>query len=96
VIVHNFYVVGVAVPPLETDTPLVVNSDAVLPDPIALQRLKTIPANLRQIVQARRRIQTREPRAGRCFDATEAPAAESSVKRLGFIAPKRKDHLHYT
>jgi hypothetical protein len=95
-VVHNFYLAGVSVPPLETDTPLVIDPDAVLPDPRTLQRLETIPSNLRQIGQARRRMETREPRASSGFDTGEAPAAESPVERIGFLAPKRQDHLHHT
>jgi hypothetical protein len=68
----------------------------MLPCPIALQCFETIPANLRQIVQASRRMETRKPRACSCFDAAEAPAAEFMMKRLGFTTPKRKDHLHNT
>jgi len=42
VIIHNLHVVGIAVAPLKTDAPLVIDADAVLPFSIALQRLQVI------------------------------------------------------
>jgi hypothetical protein len=43
VIVNNFYIIGVSVPPAETDTPLIVYPNAVLPLPTAGQGLKSVP-----------------------------------------------------
>jgi hypothetical protein len=41
-VVDNFYVIGIAVPPFKADTPLVVDSDAILPDTILSKFLQPI------------------------------------------------------
>ena len=41
-IVHNLYVIGVTRPPAETDPPLLVDTNAVLPFSVATQGLKTV------------------------------------------------------
>jgi len=96
VVVHNLHVVGVPVVPPEADTPLIVNPDAVLPGPIPLQRFQPIPADLCQIIQAGRCMETGKPRASSRFDASKAPAAEALMERLGFSTSKRKNHLRLT
>lgn len=96
VIVHNLDVIGVAISPMETYSPLIVDSDTVLPGPVSFQRFQPIPANLCQVVQAGRCMEASQPRTSSGFDRTESTAAEPSVKRLGFLALKREDHLHLT
>ena len=41
-IIHNFHVTRVAIRPVETDTPLIIDADAPLPQPITRQPLQTI------------------------------------------------------
>ena len=38
----DFYIAGVSLEPTETDTPLVIDSNTVLPRPIAFQLLKSV------------------------------------------------------
>jgi hypothetical protein len=42
VVVHNFDLVGTIVMPHETDSPLVIDSDAVLPLAVALQGFELV------------------------------------------------------
>jgi hypothetical protein len=42
-IIDNFNELGAAIAPLETDTPLIVDPDAVLTATIALQRFQPMP-----------------------------------------------------
>jgi hypothetical protein len=51
VVVDDFYVVGVAVTPSETDTPLVVDPDAVLAFAIAFEGFEPIGRRYAQIIQ---------------------------------------------
>jgi hypothetical protein len=51
VVIHDLYIMGVAAPPSETDPPLVVDPDAVLPLPISPQPLESVPGRDPQVVQ---------------------------------------------
>ncbi len=51
-VVDDLNVVRVAAAPSETDPPLVVDSDAVLPAPVALERLQPVARRYAQVVQA--------------------------------------------
>ena len=91
-VIHNLDVVGVPVPPDKVDPPLVVDPDAVLTGPVSFQRFEPVAADLRQVFETGRCVETREPGASRCFDALKAPAGEPFVKSPCFLAPKREDH----
>jgi hypothetical protein len=47
VVIGDFDVVGIAIFPVKTDSPLIVNSDAVLAFPIAMQPFQAIAWNCR-------------------------------------------------
>jgi hypothetical protein len=49
---------GGAIGPLKADPPLVVNTDAVLAPPIALQCFQPVAGQSGEIFQARRRVQS--------------------------------------
>jgi hypothetical protein len=57
VVIDDFYLVGAAVAPDETDSPLLVNSNAVLAVTISFELLQTVPGETHQIVQLLGRIQ---------------------------------------
>ena len=42
-VVHDFDIVGVAIPPLEADSVAVVDADTVLPVPIGFERFQMKP-----------------------------------------------------
>lgn len=42
-VIHDLDIKSVAIPPYETDTVLIVDSNAVLPRAIAVESLKVIP-----------------------------------------------------
>jgi hypothetical protein len=56
VIIHNFHVVGVSVAPHKTDTPLVVDADAVLSRAVMFQLMKPVTRRHSQIHQALGRV----------------------------------------
>jgi hypothetical protein len=49
-VIYNLDVVGIAVAPDEAQPPLVVDPDAVLPNPIAGQRLQAVRRRLPQVL----------------------------------------------
>jgi hypothetical protein len=56
VVIHDLDIPGRALTPFETNPPLVVDSDAVLPEPIAVQGFETIARRRAQIFELFRRI----------------------------------------
>jgi hypothetical protein len=48
VIVDDFHIVGAVVVPNKTDSPLVVDADAVLSQPIARERFESIAGGIRK------------------------------------------------
>ena len=58
-IVHELDRVCVTVLPDKADTPLVVDANAVLPRPVALQRLEPVARREAQSVKARRGMELR-------------------------------------
>src|SRR5437762_13703735 len=65
-VVHDLHAVGVAVLPDEADAPLVVDADAVLPRPVALQRLEPVAGRHSQRIEPSRGVKLRQlaPRHG--------------------------------
>jgi hypothetical protein len=59
-VVSNLDIVRVAVAPGETDGPLVVDADAVLPETIALQLLESIARRNGQIFERRGGLDEKE------------------------------------
>src|SRR4051812_29483815 len=55
--------------PFKTDAPLIVDADAVLPLPIALQRFEPVARQRRQIMKDVRRFETIELEPSRPLDA---------------------------
>jgi len=71
-IVHDFHVEGVSLPPFEADTPAVVDADAVLAGALAPQRLQPVAGRHGQVFQARRGMELEQLAAGRPLDGAEA------------------------
>ena len=59
-IIHNFYVLGGVISPLKAYSVFVVDPNAVLPLPVALEFLKSIPRQRRQIEQGLRSVESRQ------------------------------------
>jgi len=50
-IVADLHIMSVSIEPNETDPPLIVNSDAMLPPPVAFQSFQPIARENRQVLQ---------------------------------------------
>src|ERR1022692_1498598 len=89
VIIDNLNVFCFAVVPREADSPLIVDANTVLPQPVSLESLKPIPARCAQILKSSRRIQPPQPRPRRSLERLKLPYAETLVQRLCVCAAKR-------
>ena len=56
VVVHDFYVTGAVIFPPKTQPPLLIDSDAALPSPIAGQKLQSVAMQRRQVLQCLRAV----------------------------------------
>ena len=56
VVVHDLYVTGPVICPPKTQPPLLIDSDAALPSPIARQKLQPVAAQRRQVLQGLRAV----------------------------------------
>jgi hypothetical protein len=79
VVVHDLDVLRVPVAPRETDPPLVIDTDAVLPGAVASQRLKPVSPDRAEVGQACCRMQPAQPFARLFFDASKPAAAVAIV-----------------
>ena len=72
---------------------MIVDPDAVLTRSTATERFEPVSSNRLQIVKAGRGIEAGQAGPCACLDGLEPAAAEPGMKRLGFPAPERYDHL---
>jgi hypothetical protein len=86
VIIHNLRFVRVPFPPNKTETPLVVDPNAVLPLPVAAQCLQPIPRRRCQIAQFRGAIQLPQLASPNLLDCPKAAARLTPVKSFGLRA----------
>ena len=95
VVVHYFDVAWswLAVWPFETDTPLLIDADGVLPCPIAAHRFKAIAWQPVQGFEGRRSIEDRQPFRGLVFEALECLDELAARKLFGFLVSIAQDHL---
>jgi len=92
VIVDDLNLVGVAVPPNETKTPLIVDPYAMGSLSFPAQCFQMITRRCGQIPQFRGAIQLPELSARDLFDSLKAPTALALVKPLCLGTPERPDH----
>jgi hypothetical protein len=82
--------------PNETDTPLVIDPDAVLAFPIALEGLQAIAWGYPQVVQRRRPVELLEFAQGGTFHADPAPDPSPEKQGLRILAMEASnDHGRY-
>jgi hypothetical protein len=72
-VVNDFDIVRLSILPSETDSPLVIDADAVLAGAVADQRFETIPQRDSQILKFLRRMQVHQLAPGCPFDGAEPP-----------------------
>jgi len=79
--------------PRETDSPLVVDADAVLPRPVARECLQPVPWRDSEVVEGRYRAHLAELAQSDPVDpGVDGPGAIAVPQPLGVLAGERSDH----
>jgi hypothetical protein len=58
VVVHDFNVIGVALTPIKTDSPLIIDPDRILSATIAQKLLQSISRDPSNLIESRSRVQS--------------------------------------
>jgi hypothetical protein len=97
VIIHDLDVVRVPLVPAKADAVLIVDPNAVLADPIPLQRFQPIARQRGKVTQDRRDVQRVQTSTRNGFDIGEPGHSFSSKEPFGIGAAKRLNHsVHYS
>ena len=91
-IVHNFYVIAVAMAPDKADAPLIIDSDRMLAVAVSSQRLQSIPRRRSQDSQFCRGVQLKQFAQRDAFDGAETLAVLVVKKLLGLLRAKALNH----
>jgi hypothetical protein len=91
-IVDNLNVNSVGWHPAEANPPLVIDPDAVLPEPVAGQSLEAVAGNRAQIGELRSGMNVVQLPLCRCGDTLEFPAEFASKHLPSFFSPEGPDH----
>ena len=92
VIVHDLNVEHVPVTPHKTQSPLVVDPNAVLTLPVTPQCFQTVSGWCRKISQLSGAVELSELAAGYLLDCSKAPTPLPPVQSFGVRATERPDH----
>ena len=93
-IVDDFHIVAMALTPDKTDSPLIIDSNRVLPFPIASQCFQLISRRRSQNAQLRRCMKLEQFPQGDPLDGTEPPAVVIMKELLSFLRAKALNHPH--
>lgn len=85
-IIHDFNLVCVPFPPNKTETPLVIDPNAVLPLPGTVERLKPIPWRCGQVAELSSAVYLPKLASCNLFDGPKPPAGLPLVKPFGLRA----------
>jgi hypothetical protein len=91
-VVRDFDVVGVTLAPGKTDSPLVVDPNAVLSLAVPVQLLQPIAGKDAENSKIIRCVEHVELPKRRAFDGAKLPAGLPMKEPLGLIAPEGFDH----
>ena len=93
-VVHNFHVQRIFALPAEANPPLVIDTDAVLPVPVALQRFKPISRWSAQILQAPGLVQQQQLSPSRPLNLRRQPPGRFVIEQpLSFRAGEAANQL---
>jgi hypothetical protein len=94
VVIDNFNIrrTGGTFWPFEANTPLVVDADAVLAFPAALQGLEPVSGQNGKVAERQGRFEPVQLQAGGAFDAREGFDTFSGREGGSFLAPETNDH----
>jgi hypothetical protein len=87
-VIHDLDIETVPSAPLEAESPLIVDPDAVLSLAVASQGFEAVSRDRGKIVQARCRVQGFELAPGSLLDGLETPYKSIFEQILGISAPE--------
>jgi len=93
VVIDNFDVVSVSVPPFKADPELVVDSDTVLVFPVTLECFQPEAGQL-EIPERRSRVQEFQSDPSRLFDALKLPTELPIQQQLHILLAAGTDHTN--
>jgi hypothetical protein len=91
-IVHDFDVIGVPVPPIKADSPLVVNTDAVPTLSVSLQPFQLVSRKSRKRPEILSRIKHVQFAESLTLDSLEPAHRFTTEEPLGLGVAKGPDH----
>ena len=91
-VIDYFHIFNACVSPAETNTPLIIDTNAVLPFSVARKRFKAIPWRYPQIAQLASDLKLPEFSLRRRGNAQKSPDALALGQRFRFGARKRFNH----
>jgi len=92
-IIHDFNIGHIASFPSEADSPLIVDTNAVLPLPVAFQRFKLIAGRLSEILKGSGTIQIEEFAPRLPFKGLKTGNTMIIKQSGGVTTAKRFDHM---
>lgn len=87
-VIHDLYIVDAIILPHKTDPPLVVDADAVLVAPIALEKFQLVTGRYLQCIQLRCSLQHQQLAPRYPFNILEAGYHMAEKETLGIGAGK--------
>src|SRR5713101_2431243 len=94
-VVDDLDVPRAVVSPSEANSPLIIDSDAVLPTPITAKLFQSVARRHSQVVQIFRAVQHLQLPFDLRLERPELPRRTASEQLLGVARSKRPDHLPY-
>ncbi len=94
-IVYDLHILSACSRPAEADTELVVDTNAVLTDAVAFERLKPVARRYAQIIKPSGDFQLAELAPGYDFNVDKSFDPMSTRKRFGIRISERNDHDKY-
>src|SRR5689334_13617564 len=94
VIIHDLHCEGVPFAPRKTNTPLVIDADAVLALPITFKPLQSVSRQCRERCESRRGVEHVQFPKGLALNGLEPANGFSMEEALGISASEGPDHIH--
>jgi hypothetical protein len=92
-IIHDFDIVHIAVFPSEANPPLIVDTNAVLPLPVAFQRFELIAGRLPEVLKGSGAMQIEQLAPRLPFKGLKADNTTIIKKSGGVATSERLDHM---
>jgi hypothetical protein len=97
VVIDDFDLIGITIPPNKTNPVLAVDPDRMLPGAVRRERLQMVPGRHLQVVKGPRRVDQKQLAAGDPFETSPGPMTNSRGEQcLGALASVREDRRWYS